>query len=250
MASHVFFCCEDNCDAEAHVLGGRCDECFEMYITKLRKAHNPTRCESCREVFDSEHSDLLPSESGRFCGKWCEAKWLKEHDCNGFHYDEALEAYTCSECRACYPEHKCSGEIDYERGHYVCDDRDDDDCPQNRSSKERILLEIRNTETMLSWGYGDFIVGLSQELAQLREQLSQLAPACERCGKDYSVALAAHPTVCPSCAFERLHPCEGLQRSSSSQKCCADCGTHRTETEPVLDCEWYCAPCWKTRFSP
>ena len=219
---HIFFCCEPNCHEEAHVSGGRCDLCFERFIAALREAHNPTRCEFCREVFNSDHSDLLPSESGRFCGKWCEAGWLNEHDCKGFHYDEVLEAYTCSECRGCYPEYKehtCSGEIDYERGHYVCDDCDDPRCPQNRSSKERLLNEIRNTETMLSWGYGDeFDEPLVQSLVQLRENLAAVPPS-------------------PPAADLPL-------------KYCIDCGVQRQETEPVLLCDWYCSPCWKTRFRP
>lgn len=240
MASvHTFFCIEDNCSAPAHVSGGRCDECFEAYIGHLRQEHNPLRCEWCHEC-----SDLLLSESGRFCGRWCEAGWLNEHDCKGFHYDEVLEAYTCSECRSCYPEikeHTCSGEFDCESGTYVCDDSDDPRCPQNRfSTRERILLEIRNTETMLGWGNDYDRESLEQSLVRLREQLSQLVPVCSRaecptpqaaaarpvcesCAKDYSVALAAHPTVCPRCAFERLHPCEGLNQ-------------RRTETEPTLHC--------------
>ena len=241
--AHLFFCCETECDAEAHVSGGRCDKHFELFIAALREAHNPRRCEFC-----GAHS-----ESGRFCGKWCEAGWLNKHDCNGFHYDEILEAYTCAECRDCYSDHRCSGEADYERGHYVCDDSDDPRCPQNRFSRRNLLLlEIRNTETMLSWPYDYEREALEQSLAQLREELSQLAPACESCGEDYSVGLSAHPTICPTCAFGRLHPCEGRKNSVVSprpqKKCCEDCGTQRTETEPILHCEWYCPPCWKTRF--
>ena len=129
MASvHTFFCIEDNCSALAHVSGGRCDVCFEAYIDRLRQEHNPPRCEWCHEC-----SDLLLSESGRFCGKWCEAGWLNEHNCKS-HYDEALEAYTCSTCRTCYPAHHCSGEFDYERGSYVCDDHDDPLCPQYKAA--------------------------------------------------------------------------------------------------------------------
>lgn len=75
MASHAFFCCEPECNATAHVSGGRCDECFEMYITKLREAHNPSLY-----------------------------------------------------------QHKCSGEMDYDNGCYVCDDRDDPRCPSYRPS--------------------------------------------------------------------------------------------------------------------
>ena len=179
-STHTFFCCENNCGAEAHVSGGRCDLHFELLIAALREAHNPTRCEFCREVFNSDHSDLLPSESGRFYSKLCKAEWLKEHDCKGFHYDEVLEAYTCSECRDCYPA----------------------------ATRERILLVIRKIEAMLSRDYDYNRVVLEQSLARLREQLSQLAPVCESCGKDYSVALAAHPTMCARCTFDHLHPCE------------------------------------------
>ena len=255
MASqHLFFCCEDNCDAEAHVSGGRCDGCFEAHITYLRELHNPTRCDYCHERINCGiDSDALYCENAAFCSKWCHAGWLNKHDCDGFHYDEEVGAYTCDECRPYYPEHKCSGELDYERGCYVCDDRDDPRCPQSRSStRERILREIRNTETMLSWNYDYDREVLEQSLASLREQLSQLAPACEKCGEDYSVALASNPTICPSCAFERLHPCEGRRNSVVSprpqKKCCEDCGTQRPEIEPVIHCEWWCAPCWKARF--
>lgn len=45
---HLYFCCETECDAEAHVFGGRCDGCFEAEITYLRELHNPTRCPSYR----------------------------------------------------------------------------------------------------------------------------------------------------------------------------------------------------------
>ena len=248
MASqHLFFCCEDNCDAEAHVSGGRCDGCFEAHITYLRELHNPTRCDYCHERINCGiDSDALYCENAAFCGKWCHAGWLNEH--------------------------KCSGEFDYDRGIKICDDHHDADgwcpecdmytvvlpnicnrCQQKRSStRERILREIRNTETMLSWNYDYDREVLEQSLASLREQLSQLAPACEKCGEDYSVALASNPTICPSCAFERLHPCEGRRNSVVSprpqKKCCEDCGTQRPEIEPVIHCEWWCAPCWKARF--
>lgn len=68
MASrHLFFCSEIHCSAEAHVYGGRCDDCFELYIESLRA------------------------------------------------------------------KHVCNGDMDYERGHKICDYREDPCCPQHVS---------------------------------------------------------------------------------------------------------------------
>ena len=104
MASNTitFFCIEEACSAKAHVYGGRCDDCFEEFIKKLRSEHNP---------------------------------------------------------------HRCSVDFNHELGHVICDFRDD------------------------------------------------------------------------------LH-----QPEAPPQKCCADGGVKRIETEPILYCEWYCSPCWKVRF--
>jgi hypothetical protein len=49
---HTFFCIESNCDAEAHVSGGRCDGCFEAHLVKLRNKHNPPQFHSCRGEFN------------------------------------------------------------------------------------------------------------------------------------------------------------------------------------------------------
>ena len=108
-STHIFFCCEVDCGAEAPVYGGRCYLC------------------SCAK-------------------KWREAGYALAN------------------------KHTCSGEFDYERGCYVCDDHDDPLCPSNNSE--------------------------------------------------------------------------------SQAKHCADCGVQRQETEPVLQCDWYCPPCWKVRFAP
>lgn len=75
MASHIFFCSEVDCEKEAHVSGGRCDECFNEYVKRLTIEHNPPQSD---------------------------AEWLEAHDCNGFHYNEGLEVYTCEECTGYY----------------------------------------------------------------------------------------------------------------------------------------------------
>lgn len=152
---HLFFCCETECDGEAHVYGGRCDGCFEAELEYLRELHNPTRCDNCHERINcSIDSDALYSASHVFCHRSCYEAWLAKH--------------------------KCSGEFDFHRGCYVCDDNDDPRCPSYRQ-----------------------------------------------------------------------YYCEGRRNSVVSpraQKCCADCGVPRTETEPVLECDWYCHPCWQTRL--
>ena len=151
--THLFFCCETDCDDEAHVYGGRCDECFGRHIALLRKEHEPPRCEQCQEVFDSEHSDLLPSESGRFCGKWCEAGYLLSHNCNG-NWNAYLNRALCSDCVDIHP-HTCSGEIDYEHGHKICDDEDDPRCPQyklkDRCSDCGVVREETEPELPYPW---------------------------------------------------------------------------------------------------
>jgi hypothetical protein len=38
-------------------------------------------------------------------------------------------------------------------------------------------------------------------------------------------------------------------QNKPSEKYCTDCGVQRKEVEPVLNCAWYCKPCWKTRFT-
>lgn len=127
--THTFFCCELECSAEAHVFGGRCDDCFEAYITQLRKDHNPLRCEWCC----ARSLTLELSNSGRFCSKRCEADYIEDHACDGI-WDDVLECYNCMQCRSCYTRHKCSpihvdnGHVDY----YDCDDADSPTCPQNR----------------------------------------------------------------------------------------------------------------------
>jgi hypothetical protein len=83
---------------------------------------------------------------------------------------------------------------------------------------------------------------LQQSLTRLRDQLSASDPLCPDCGGPFNVALLSAPDVCGSCAIKRLHPCLG------QRKLCADCGTVRKETSPVLTCDWYCSPCWQRRF--
>lgn len=52
-----------------------------------------------------------------FC---CEADCSEETHVSGGH------------CKTCLEEHRCSGDFDYNRGYYICDDADNPCCPQFR----------------------------------------------------------------------------------------------------------------------
>lgn len=143
---HLYFCCETDCEREAHVYGGRCDDCFEAYIIQLREEHNPT-------------------------------------------------------------SHKCSGEFDFHRGAYVCDDTDDPRCPSHHlarskmMTREDILIEIQYRESMLAWDRGEIDhAAVRFGIERLRRQLAQM---CEDCGNQLSVMRAGEQTVCPPCAGRR-----------------------------------------------
>jgi len=208
--NHSFFCSETYCRAEAHVLGGRCDRCFEAHVAQERREHNPPRCGWCTVA-------MPHPKSKRFCGAHCQTAYLHDHNCNV--WDSDLDDYACPECRDCFPPgcvecgksfsvgllidpsrcptcilnsqfpcmgqpcnsvraasvHVCNGDMDYERGHKVCDESDDPDCPQYRESS--------------------------------------------------------------------------ITSPRPKGKFCTDCGVQRTDTEPELLCEWFCKPCWNTRFT-
>lgn len=160
---------------------------------------------------------------------------------------EAAKVAAAAAEAAAAEEHHCSGEFDYDLGSYVCDDHDDPRCPSYKPhssmTRKGILIEISNIERMLGWDQTDKQrEHLQQSLTRLRDQLSASDPLCPDCGGPFNVALLSAPDVCGSCAIKRLHPCLG------QQKLCADCGATRKELEPVLNCDWYCPPCWQTRF--
>jgi len=162
---HLYFCRETDCEYEAHVYGGRCDDCFEAYIVRLREEHNPT-------------------------------------------------------------SHKCSGEFDFYRGIYVCDDNDDPRCPSHHlarslhtemMTREDILIEIKYRESMLAWDRGEIDhAAVRFGIERLRRQLAQM---CEDCGNQLSVVRAGEQTVC--------HPCAGRRNSIVSPRdrnFCDECG--------------------------
>ena len=235
---HIFFCIESNCDAEAHVSGGRCDGCFEAEITYLRELHNPTRCDYCHERINCGiDSDALYCETAVFCGKWCEAGYALAN------------------------LHTCSGEFDYERDCYVCDDQDDPLCPFNPSQKAKSC----------DWYWYD-------------GQRHRLKKSCADCGytpeDGHFPAYRGHDPLCVTCEEEFYGPAspeDWRERSGHCTKCnsnfliicssddrtccrvCTAAGALPPATEELNDCpgcggssrpgaNGYCSACWHQRY--
>ena len=252
MASHTFFCCEATCNAIAHVSGGRCDSCVEM--------HSPSRCEWCHSGFDSENSVFLPSESGRFCNKWCEAGWRGEHasappkhckDC-GVRREAAEPELLCDWfCEPCWQlrfgkKHVCSGEMDYELGHKICDDRDDPLCPQHKPltcntcgcttefrDGERVCWCDSCQRTGCDYEHhcsGENEYRPEERLCEDREdpRCPQNTPfsSCDECGKKFSVGLLIDPSRCPSCIFSSRFPCQNEHALSHKKPSGYSSGNH------------------------
>ena len=241
--AHLFFCCETNCAAEAHVLGGRCDGCFETHVVNLREAHNPTRCDHCHECVNTHDGaavvrihECVNTHDGSavdcgfvvFCGKWCEAGWLDEHNCNG-EWDEDLEVYNCTECSNCY-----------------------NDLRNSRDLAERFYLgecygeTDEGYEAARAWYLGKLgKPPMSQQAYDLGKKL-MLWTGYHECNGDMDYVRGYK--VCDN----HDDPCCPQYRApaaiESQHKLCTDCGFRREETEPVLNCAWYCNHCWESRF--
>jgi len=86
-------------------------------------------------------------------------------------------------------------------------------------TREDILIEIKNSETMLTWDRKD------DEHAMTRLSLE--------------------------CLYEKLTvapPSSPTPADKPAVKCCTDCGVERPNVEPVLLGDWFCRPCWQEQF--
>jgi len=117
--------------------------------------------------------------------------------------------HLCTECynRLAYPgafedEHVCNGEMDYELGYKICDDRDDPHCPQHRPRRTSVSTEpgcdCRGCELKIA---ADEMTGIG----------IGLHGQCEVCNREFQLV---SPTVCRKiCWF-----------CKQATKLCADCG--------------------------
>ena len=145
MSSHIFFCNETDCSNTTTYYGATCYDCCEAKLTR----EYPNCCPDCGDT----GATMLGMD-------YCYPCWTKRrHGCPPQHYcmkcdsffalkegdDERPQCYKCKEwdeaCAEqadlpielphCEREHVCSGEWDYDLGYRVCDNSDDEDCPQH-----------------------------------------------------------------------------------------------------------------------
>lgn len=148
--THIFFCTETDCNNIVEYSDWQCDECCPPEAW-----HQTTECPGC-----GIEQGVTLLGMNNYCGS-C---WQQRHGCSDIFSDMSsvtnedeweatltrepkgwyctcnretgLMCGFCSEdykepCWGCEPTHVCSGEWDYELGYRVCDNSDDEDCPQH-----------------------------------------------------------------------------------------------------------------------
>ena len=221
---HTFFCIEDTCSENAHVFGGRCDGCFEAEITYLRELHNPTRCDYCHERINCGiDSNALYSSMNAFCGE------------------------SCAEGYAAANEHTCSGEFDYDRGCYVCDDNDDLYCPSYRP-KELVVKCCADCGYTPEDGHfpcyrgNDPLCADCEEAAYgppSPEDWRKRSGHCTKCNSNFLIICSSDDrTCCRLCtAMGALPPSEEMD-----EECIGCAGPSRPGANG------YCSSCWHQRY--
>jgi len=133
-------------------------------------------------------------------------------------------------CVDCEPTHVCSGEWDYDLGYRVCDNSDDEDCPQHEpqctcdgSGRMCDLCAEEYMEPCRGCGvnshlWTDEMYCRSCYVERYGDEFPEAAapPGCVDCGKEYSVGLALDPTRCPGCVLSAQFPCTGRRNSVTS----------------------------------
>ena len=118
--THIFFCTETDCNNIVEYSDWQCDECCPPEAW-----HQTTECPGCGI---EQGATLLGMNN------YCGSCWQQRHGCSDIFSD--MSSVTNEDewgalCMDCEPTHVCSGEWDYELGYRVCDNSDDEDCPQH-----------------------------------------------------------------------------------------------------------------------
>ena len=107
MASHIFFCNEMDCSNTTTYNGATCYDCCEAMHDNYCTCNGSTEtCDYCTQYFADKAEEAI----------WCGV-------------DETEGGALCMDCK---PTHVCNGEWDYDLGYRVCDNSDDEDCPQHK----------------------------------------------------------------------------------------------------------------------
>ena len=135
-----FACSNNGCWANAHVYGGRCDDCFEAYLSQ--------RLEDLSTELREEHKPAFS----------------REHRCSGG-FDFYRGCYVCDESDHPHcPSHRLAQAL-----------REEPD----KMNREGILIEIKNCETMLtSEREEEEHAATRLSLEQLRRQLARMCEKC------------------------------------------------------------------------
>ena len=106
MTSHIFFCNKTNCSNMTTYNGATCYSCCEAMLGNYCTCNGSTEtCDYCTQYFADKAEEAI------WCGVDCE------------------------------PTHVCNGEWDYDLGYRVCDNSDDEDCPQH---EPRCTCDLRD----------------------------------------------------------------------------------------------------------
>jgi len=222
------FCIEPYCSEESCWLGGRCQSCeateefcslsnrYEeclgcagpsspgangycaaCWTQRYGCVEEPSPCAQCGENFDVG----LAIDASR-CPRCILSPCCASVECNTCGCTaEFRDGERICWCDACEKDgcsyHACSGEIDYERGIKVCDNRDDSDCPQYEKSSEPVI--------QYDWSCPPY---LQLNLRRNSVTSPPAPPTCTICGDVASVV--PETGIC--------YPCKQATRR------CADCG--------------------------
>jgi hypothetical protein len=256
MSSHIFFCNETDCFNMTTYYGATCYDCCEAKLTR----EYPNCCPDCGDT----GATMLGMD-------YCYPCWTKRrHGCPPQHYcmkcdsffalkegdDERPQCYKCTEwdeaCAEqadlpielphCEREHVCSGEWDYDLGYRVCDNSDDEDCPQHEhtgrcgwSDDGTRICEEDDAEWDVWCGVDDEFPKTVRVSDELKAELLANLPTE---GNKWSFTPAVRCTcdrvtgrMCQTCDEESSDPCRG-------------CGSHS------LWSDRYCLKCYEVRYGP
>ena len=146
---HLYFCIDSTCDKMVDYYNAPC--CLEhnplVQGNEETLSHETSECPGCgNDIYCGANGYCSNCWAERFgCDEECGNCWREDcmcpvspisHECTNT-FDHEVGQWTCGDADSHSikrPEHKCSGEWDYDRGIRVCDFADEPECPQHKCS--------------------------------------------------------------------------------------------------------------------